>query len=235
MTFNKEQNIIKNKENLFDLSLKSGLYLITCVPLEKHYVGESINITRRINAHKSQLRQGIHVNRKMQEDFDNYGEYAFVFQKLYFGTCVSKKERKHFEDFILSTLPENSRYNFYENRRKISLIFNPFYVKKHTVEAKKNLSVPKKGRPSLFVGRRQSDYVKCHLSGENKGKKIQKKALYVDSVYYESIAEASEKIGISRRSIRERCHSSEERFKNYRWALENHNLIIDSEKKNQKS
>jgi hypothetical protein len=56
-------------------------------------------------------------------------------------------------------------------------------------------------------------------------------SLYVDSVYYESIAEASEKIGISRRLIRERCHSSEEIFQNYRWAAPG----MDSEEKNQKS
>jgi len=221
--------MIKNKENLFDSSLESGFYLLTCVPLEKYYVGESCYVTQRINAHKYALRVGIHVNRKMQEDFDNHSENTFIFQKLYFGVCIPKEEREHFENFILSTLPENNRYNFYDNWQKRSSILNPFYGQKHSVKAKKTLS--KKGRPSP---RQQSDDIKRRVSEENKGKKIQKKALYIDSVYYESIAEASENTGISRRLIRERCHSFKEQFQNYRWAL-NNTKCIDSEEKNQKS
>nr|QUO98942.1 putative GIY-YIG homing endonuclease [Oedogonium crispum] len=230
MTFNNEQNLNKNKENLFDSSLKSGLYLITCIPLEKHYVGESSDVTQRINAHKSALRRGIHVNRKMQEDFQNYGENAFVFQKLYFGMCISKEKRESFEYFILSTLPETNRYFFYGNRRKRSSISNL-----GRIESKKNLSATKKGRSLPCAERQQIDDVKRLVSDKNKGKKIGKKSLYVDSLYYESIAEASEKIGISRRLIRERCHSSEEIFQNYRWALDNNDPIMDSEEKNQKS
>jgi group I intron endonuclease len=235
MTFNNEKNLIKNKENLFDSSLKSGFYLITCVPLEKHYVGESNDVTRIINAHKSALRRGIHVNRKMQEDFENYGENAFVFQKLYFGTCISKEKREYFEYFILSTLPENNRYRFYGNWRKISSISNIFYGQKYSIEAKKTLSVTKKDRSSPCAEKQQIHYVKRLMSDKNKGKKIIKKSLYVDSVYFESIAEASEKTGISRRLLRERCHSSEERFQNYRWALDNNNPSMDSEEKNRKS
>nr|YP_009310740.1 putative GIY-YIG homing endonuclease [Oedocladium carolinianum]AOT84359.1 putative GIY-YIG homing endonuclease [Oedocladium carolinianum] len=220
MSFNKEQNTTnsKNKENLFDISLKSGLYLITCLPLQKHYIGQSGYVTRRLNVHKSLLRRGIHQNRTMQKDFEEYGENAFFFQKLYFGNCLSKEERENFETLILSTLSEKNRYNFYEDWRKRDSILNPFYGKKHNTEAKNALSAAKKGRPSPFAKRQQSDEVKQRLSEENKGKKNRKKALYVDSVYYESIADAAEKIGISRRLIRERCHSSEERFKNYLWA-----------------
>lgn len=40
------KNNIKNKENLFDPSIKSGLDLITCIPAEKHYVEESFYVTR---------------------------------------------------------------------------------------------------------------------------------------------------------------------------------------------
>lgn len=58
----KGQNSSENQQTsskkplfVFDRSLKSGVYLITCLPLDKHYVGISDNVRARINAHKSDL------------------------------------------------------------------------------------------------------------------------------------------------------------------------------------
>ena len=62
---------------LFDSSLKSGIYVITCLPLEKHYVGMSQHTTRRLNAHKSKLYRNCHDCRSLQEDFNTYGLFCF--------------------------------------------------------------------------------------------------------------------------------------------------------------
>jgi group I intron endonuclease len=221
MTFNNpnnKKNSIKNKENLFDSSLKSGLYVITCIPLQKHYLGQSSYITRRLNAHKSALNRGIHENAEMQKDYNKYGENAFIFQKLYFGHAFPKETRENFETLILSTLPKENRYNVFQDWRKRDSISNPFYGKQHSQKTKDTLSSAKKGQPSPFKGQQQSDLVKQKISEENKGKSNLKKAVYINSVYYESVTEAAEKMSISRRLIRERCHSKEERFNNYQWA-----------------
>lgn len=66
----------KNKQ-LFDSSLKSGLYIITCIPEQKHYIGQSENVVRRINAHKSHLKRNVHENTALQKDFNFYGEKNF--------------------------------------------------------------------------------------------------------------------------------------------------------------
>lgn len=209
---------IKNKENFFDSSLKSGLYLITCIPTKKHYVGESEYITRRLNAHKSALSRGIHENREMQNDFDKYGIEKFLFQKLHFGKCLPKEEREKFEILILSTLPEHNRFNFFIDWHKRGSKTNPFYRyrKQHSPEARAALSAAKKCRS--YAGHTLTDEAIERISEENRGKKDRRKAVYIHSVYYESIAKAAKQIGISRRLIRARCHSIEQRFENYKWA-----------------
>jgi len=217
MTLTLEKKNKKNKENLFDPSLKSGLYLITCISAETHYVGQSEYVTRRLNAHKSALRRRIHENKEMQTDFDKYGIEGFLFQKLLFGKCFPKEEREKFETIILSTLSEQTRYNFFIDWHKRGSQTNPLYGQPHSLEARVALSVANKGRPSPFAGRSQTDEVRQIVSQENRGKKDRRKAVYINSVYYESIAKAADELGISRRLIRERCHSIEQRFENYKW------------------
>jgi predicted GIY-YIG superfamily endonuclease len=45
---------------------KSGLYMITCTPLDKHYVGASMYVTRRLNSHKSKLKRNCHDCQPLQ-------------------------------------------------------------------------------------------------------------------------------------------------------------------------
>nr|AIT94654.1 putative GIY-YIG homing endonuclease [Chlorosarcina brevispinosa] len=201
--------------HLFPSSLKSGLYVITCQRLDKHYVGQSENVTARLNAHKTKLKRGCHESSVLQEDFQKYGENGFLFQKLFFGAGLEKRVREEFETCILLVLSEQSRYNFYTNWRKRGRLTNPFFGKKHTLEARKAQSNAKKGLPSPFAGKKQSDEVRQVLSRHNSGKADRRKPLRIDSHYYESITEASEKTGLSRRLIRERCNS--ENIPNYCW------------------
>lgn len=116
-------------------------------------------------------------------------------------------------------MPCHNRYNFYSNWRKREAKTNPFYGKKHTPEARKAQRVAKLGKKSFFAGHEQSNVVKQLISQQNKGKNIKdrRKSVYIDSIYYESISEASVKTGLNRRLIRERCHSSDKRFQNYCW------------------
>ena len=61
--------------NRLDPEGRSGLYSICCVPLQKHYVGESQNTVVRF--HNNQLKRGIHTNRDMQSDFNTYDPENF--------------------------------------------------------------------------------------------------------------------------------------------------------------
>lgn len=197
------------KKNLFDLSVKPGLYIITCLSNQRHYIGESNNVTARLTAHKNKLRRKIHENFTLQKDFNLYGEENFRFQKLYFGSGLAKEQRQHFETIILLTLPIDLRYNVYVNWRKREKLLNPFFGKTHHQKAKDAQRMANLGKPSGFTGKNQTNRVKQLISQENLGKKDRRKALVIGSTHYESISEASQKIGLPRRLIRERCHSQE--------------------------
>lgn len=210
MTFN-------YKENLFDFN-KPGIYLISCIKKEKYYIGESNNVTSRLCAHKNKLRRNIHENKELQSDFNQYGENYFLFQKLIFGNGVKKDKRLELETTILLTLKPEQRYNIYINWNKRDKIINSFFGKKHSYEARKAQSFEKKDRFSPFKGKTQSNEIKKMLSQINSKKTNieRRKPVLIDSIYYESISEASKKTGLNRRLIRERCHNKTH-FENFQW------------------
>lgn len=55
-----------------------GVYVIRHVDSGKVYVGSSIDITRRLKTHLSNLRNGKHRNSHLQRAWDKHGERAFT-------------------------------------------------------------------------------------------------------------------------------------------------------------
>lgn len=205
----------------------AGLYVITCLPQQKHYIGESATVTSRsrsrLRAHKSRLRRGIHENSLLQVDFQKYGEDAFLFHWLLFGFGQTQTSRQHLETLILvlETLSPEKRYNVYTNWRRRGPGANAFTGKTHTAleleQARQAQAVSKSGHPSPFAARTQSSAAKGAVSAANRGKAGRRKPVMIDNVSYESISEAHEQTGLARRLIRERCNSQEPRFANYTW------------------
>jgi group I intron endonuclease len=62
--------------------MKSGVYYILNTENQRHYVGSATDLQKRWNRHLSFLRAGKHVNRKLQNAFDKYGESAFTFHVM---------------------------------------------------------------------------------------------------------------------------------------------------------
>lgn len=62
--------------------MKSGIYSITCKPNNKVYIGYTKDIKKRRGEHFVALRKGKHVNTYLQEDWQNYGESMFKFERI---------------------------------------------------------------------------------------------------------------------------------------------------------
>lgn len=60
----------------------SGIYKIYCKETDKYYIGQSVDVKNRINQHLRELKNKTHINRQLQEDFNNYGEKSFIFEKI---------------------------------------------------------------------------------------------------------------------------------------------------------
>lgn len=59
-----------------------GIYKIECIANNKVYIGQSINIKKRLYDHKTRLRKGTHKNKHLQNAWNKYGEDNFTFETL---------------------------------------------------------------------------------------------------------------------------------------------------------
>jgi len=64
------------------MKIESGIYHIVNIINGKEYIGSSINTRKRKNRHFSELRRGLHKNRKLQNSFNKYGESGFTYDML---------------------------------------------------------------------------------------------------------------------------------------------------------
>ena len=170
---------------------------------------------------------GIHHCRAMQKDYDTYGLSSFKFKRILVGAGKDKATLKALEGRIIRLLPPEKKYNVYDDASSRRGAKNPFYGKKHTLEAlvlpraegakatRELQSFAKKGKPSPFKGCTQSEEHKLKRSLQNTGTSSEQRkkpcvaygdtcaegASVVDGVYYASLKEASDLIPLSRNKL----------------------------------
>jgi group I intron endonuclease len=59
-----------------------GVYQIKNLKNGKIFIGSAKNLPGKINSHKFQLKNGLHNNRSLQNDYNDQGEAGFVFEIL---------------------------------------------------------------------------------------------------------------------------------------------------------
>ena len=81
-----------------------GVYQIKNLSNGKIFIGSSTNIPGKFNSHKFQLRQGVHMNKELQNDFRLLGEEQFAFDAL--DSLEPKEDPKYNYTGDLKTLEE---------------------------------------------------------------------------------------------------------------------------------
>lgn len=61
---------------------KAGIYKISCTQSDKIYIGESLDLCKRIQRHFTNLRKGNHHNPILQNIFNKYGEENMIVEIL---------------------------------------------------------------------------------------------------------------------------------------------------------
>lgn len=123
--------------------MKSGIYIIRNLKSKKVYIGQSIDVKRRIGYHKSHLLSGTHANDYLQKSFNADGENNFKFEILEECEINKLDEReiywiRHFESDI-----RKNGYNIESGghlghtwnddaKERRSGKGNPMYGKKHS-------------------------------------------------------------------------------------------------------
>lgn len=64
------------------MNKQCGIYEIFNIINGKSYIGQSTNITQRLSKHKTELKHNKHQNLHLQNAWNKYGEYNFIFNVI---------------------------------------------------------------------------------------------------------------------------------------------------------
>jgi group I intron endonuclease len=157
----------------------SGVYCIKNCINNKLYIGSSVDVIKRLHQHKKLLRKNKHFNKHLQKSYNKYGEHNFIFDII--SRCDINKtliEEQYYLDLYESYNPENG-YNIAKNS------LAPMKGRKHTKEAKVNMSIAQtglkkpqpKGKDSPKYGKKESELSRQHKSESHKGLKQTKETI----------------------------------------------------------
>lgn len=129
----------------------TGIYEIKCKIDGKIYIGQAVDISKRIRKHLNNLRNGRHWNLHLQRAFTKYGENNFEFNVL----CECERENLNYNEklFISKFNSSDERYGFNKNDGGNQILTdcsgenNPFYGKHHSKEFIKSISEKNKLDP----------------------------------------------------------------------------------------
>ena len=140
----------KGPENLI-----RGVYMIKNSISDECYIGSSRDIVRRIRAHLSELRQGIHHSHQLQVTWDKYGAAPLRFRVVEIVENIEDLTKRENAAFALY-LPT---YNISPNAEA-----NPMLGRRHTEESRAKMSASKIGQPSGMKGKKLSEDAKRKIS-----------------------------------------------------------------------
>lgn len=139
------------------------VYQIRNIINNKVYIGGCMKLLDRWSQHIKQLREGWHHAKKLQEDFNLYGECSFAFEILepIWDRRLLRSAEQDYIDF-------NDSFNNGYNSCPLSTSPKGF---KQTKESKIKISIAKKGKNFRF-GYSPSESTRQKLREANLGKKL---------------------------------------------------------------
>jgi group I intron endonuclease len=177
----------------------SGIYCIENVVTGQKYIGQAVNIDKRIKTHKRTLNNGSHPNKHLARSYGKYGINNFKFyiieecnednlnnKEIYYiakykTTNPDKGYNKTFGGEGGRPTEETKqkiRENHVDNKGEKNPMYgmtgekNPMWGKQHSEEAKKKISEAKKGENNPNYGKQRSEETRKKISMSQIGKVI---------------------------------------------------------------
>ncbi len=133
----------------------SGIYLIKNTTSGLSYVGSAVNIHGRWRVHLSDLKNGKHHNKHLQNSFDKHGKDSFSFSII---ELCGKDELVAREQYFIDTL--NPEFNFCRVAGSCAGV-------KHSAEAKKRMKIAQAWasltRPAWNKGLKSTDETRAKI------------------------------------------------------------------------
>lgn len=166
-----------------------GIYKITCKENQKVYIGKSVNIKVRWCRHRYDLRDGIHWNKQMQQDYNKYGLAGFKFEIVW--TRPKEASDHSLEELEKRFISENNSFEMGYNE---TLGGNGNLGKVFSDEARANMSKGQKGR-------KQSKETIAKISNSKK------KRLWINGELHLGVGATALKLGIDQGTLLKRLRS----------------------------
>lgn len=129
----------------------AGVYEIRNTLNGKVYVGSSVNVSKRLTAHRNSLTRGDHASAHLQASWRKHGHDAFEFKQL---VVCAEKDILFYEQRIMDGLKANQREFGYNKRIVVETCAGMKLSAEH--KAKIAASVPR-GESHQYFGKRLSD------------------------------------------------------------------------------
>jgi group I intron endonuclease len=142
-----------------------GIYCITNNINGKRYIGQSWNITDRLQSHRYKLNNGTHHNQHLKSAWAKYGSDNFKIEVI---RTISENKLTQvfldtFEQYYINLYKcRDNSYGY--NKREAGV------CGRMSDETKKKISESEKGRPSPTKGMKFSDETRAKMSESRKGK-----------------------------------------------------------------
>jgi group I intron endonuclease len=137
---------------------QSGIYQIQSkIKPERIYIGSAIDISKRWKQHLTALKKNKHINKKLQNHLNKYGEHDFQFSIL---LGCDKDDLIKIEQYFLDT------YRTYFNTCKIA---GSTMGIKFSLETRKKLSKVKRGQVPWNKGKHLSEKHKEGIAKSQQG------------------------------------------------------------------
>lgn len=157
------------------------VYMVENIKNEKMYIGQTININKRMSRHKSNCKNGVKTN--LYNEMREYGIDNFIYhiiEEEYSKEGLEELEKYYIELYDTckgygynmitggSGFPKGKEHPLFSVTGKD----NHNYGRKHSDDWKSEHSKRMTGEGNSFFGKKHSDETKKKLSKSNKGKKI---------------------------------------------------------------
>lgn len=139
-----------------------GIYYIVNKENGKIYIGQSVNVNKRLNRHKSELRRNMHSNDYFQNSWNKYGENAFEFS---LHVECDESELDALEIHYIAHYDSANRENGYNQD------YGGHKTKHRSLETRRKISEANKGEKSAWYGRHHTEESRRRMSESKMGHK----------------------------------------------------------------
>ena len=142
-----------------------GIYKIENIKNGYVYIGQSVNIERRLKDHKRELKYNRHINNHLQNAYNKYGESNFNFEII----CECEKEKLNELETYYCNLYRPNVYNIGETHSVGSMSEEQKVKISKALKGIKRSEKTKEKYRQVKLGKKASDETKLKMSLSQKG------------------------------------------------------------------